>query len=122
MADKLGPRVIVQVGKGKNGKAVYSYMLKKTAQNFGFTIEKKIPQRKGKSGRIVVQRGAVGSGSITVPLGKNKKTSKGNPQTASIPMPAGMTIPKIQEFLKKAKKNKPEYFTTKDGISWPVEG
>ncbi|NEP01251.1 MAG: hypothetical protein F6K58_21850 [Symploca sp. SIO2E9] len=120
MAGKIGPRVIVQVGKGKNGKAVYSYMLKKIADNFGFTIEKKIPQRKGKNGRIIVQRGSVGRGSITVPLSARAKTPKGNTRTASIPIPEGMTIPKIQAFLQKAKKNKPEYFVSMDGRSWPV--
>lgn len=119
--DKLGPRCIVQVGKGKNGKAVYSYMLEKTAKHFGLPIEKKIPSRKGKSGRIISIRGSqAGSSSITVPLGDRFKTPKGTLKTARMPMPPGMDIPKIQTFLKRATKNKPKTFTTSDGVSYPV--
>ncbi|NER26443.1 MAG: hypothetical protein F6J89_02150 [Symploca sp. SIO1C4] len=120
MAGKLGPRVTMQIGKDKNGKPIYSYVLKSTAENFGFNFLNRIAQRKGKKGQVVVQRGSVGAGSIKVPLGPRKKTPKGNPKMGSIPMGAGMNIPKIQEFLKTAKKNKPEYFVTLDGRSWPV--
>lgn len=122
MAEKKGPRAIYLVGKGKGGKAIYSYMLKKNGEHFGFTSEKKIPQSKGKNGRIVVKRGSTsGDNAITVPMGARYKTRKGTPRTLQIPMPNGMTIPKIQEFLKKAKKNKPASFTTADGITYPVE-
>lgn len=118
---KLGPRVTVLVGKGKTGKAVYSYMLKSVADNFGFKPEAKIPQSKSKKGHIVVKRGSMsGASAIKVPKGKNAKTPKGNQKYVSIPLPGGMTIPKTQEFLKKATKNKPEYFVTADGRTFPI--
>ncbi|MEQ8383328.1 MAG: hypothetical protein RH949_13300 [Coleofasciculus sp. A1-SPW-01] len=122
MAEKKGPRSIYFVGKGKNGKAIYSYMLRSTGDHFGFTPEKKIPQSKGKNGRIVTKRGSTsGANAITVPMGPQFKTKKGSPKTRQIPLPNGMTIPKTQEFLKKAKKNRPLFFTTSDGITYPVE-
>ena len=118
MAEKLGPRVIVLVGKDKDGKAVYSNMLKRTADYFGFTPYKGIPSRKSSRGRIIVTRGAKGSGSIKVPTGKT--TTKGSTAYKAIPMPNGMSIPKVAEFLKKATKNKPTSFVTEDGRTWPV--
>ena len=36
MTRELGPRVTVAVGKGKDGKGIYSYMLKKHADFFKF--------------------------------------------------------------------------------------
>lgn len=118
---KLGPRAIVAVGKNSKGKAIYSYMLKRTAENFGFQIQKTIPTVKSKKGINVPRRGSKsGANAIMVPKGKNDKTSKGNVKMVRIPMPGSMTIPKIQAFLQKAGKNKPEYFVTSDGRTYPV--
>lgn len=117
---EFGPRAIVAVGKDKNGKAIYSRMLKKIADNFGFAVINKIPTRKSKTGRNVPIRGSKGSGSIKVPYGANAKTKKGAKRYAHIPMPPEMTIAKISNFLATAKKNKPETFVSEDGRTWPV--
>lgn len=114
---KLGPRATVPVGKNKEGKATYSYMLKSTAEYFGLSIIK-TPTRKNKLGRQVSARGAVGGDRIKVPTGK--KTRKGVMKYKSMPMPAGMNIPKVQAFLKRCTKNKPESFVSGDGRTWPV--
>ncbi len=114
---KLGPRATVAVGKNKEGKATYSYMLKGTAEFFGLAPVKS-PGRKSKLGRQVSIRGSMGGAKIQVPTGR--KTRKGATKYKSMPMPAGMSIPKIQAFLKKCTKNKPESFVTDDGRTWPV--
>lgn len=119
---KLGPRVTVQFaaaskgGKDKAAKgASYIYMLKSTAEFYGF---KSVPSAavKTKKGKTIAVRGCVGSGSIKVPAGeKNGKTSY-----KSIPVPAGATIADIQKFLKSATKSKPASFASVDGKSYPV--
>ena len=116
---ELGPRVTVAVGKDKNGKAIYSYMLKKHADYFSFPgVQNSIVTRKSAKGRTVPIRGSVGQGHIKVPTGK--KTAKKANQYYQMPMPAGMTIAKIGAFLASAKKNKPDSFVTQDGITFPV--
>lgn len=112
----LGPRVTVAVGKSKKGKTLYSFMLESTAKNFGFPFEKKTVTRKSKTGGLVIIRGSFRAKSIKVPAGKNKKTKKGHIKYLQIPMPVGMTIPKIQAFLQKATKNKPTTFISDDGL------
>ena len=120
MARELGPRTTVLVGKNKKSQNIYSFMLKKTAEYFDFPgVQTKLPVRVGKkSKRATAIRGAVGQGHIKIPTGK--KTQKGAVQYAQVPMPAGMTIPKIETFLKTAKRNKPEFFVTQDGTTYPV--
>ncbi len=113
----LGPRVTVAVGKAKSGKTIYSYMLEKVAKNYGFSIEKKTPTRKSKTGVVIPIRGSKGNKHIKVPVSKTAKTKKGHTKYHQIPMPGGMTIPKIAAFLKKATKNKPTYFISDDGLS-----
>ena len=118
---KLGPRVTIAVGKGSDGKAVYSYMLKKNAELFGFKATTSAI-RKGKGGRIINYRGAAsGEGAIKVPTGKTKKIKDTTHKIyVRMPMPSGMSINKIQAFLKKATKNKPDHFVSADGQTWPV--
>lgn len=121
---KLGPRIPVTfraAGK-KPGKRVF--MLKKTAEYFGF---KAAPYtKKDKKGRSIPVRGAVGSGSIKVPS-KEQGTTTYNKKTIKyfklkrIPVPGDATIVEIQAFLKKATKNKPETFYSVDGTSHPVD-
>ncbi|MEM7593290.1 MAG: hypothetical protein AAF383_17545 [Cyanobacteria bacterium P01_A01_bin.83] len=115
----LGPRVTVAVGKRKDGKAIYSYMLEKNAKLFGFSTEKKTPTRKSKKGIIIPIRGSKGTKHIKIPIG-DKKTTKGSQKYAQVPMPGSMTIPKISAFLSKATKNKPKYFVSDDGIQHPI--
>ncbi|AFY54392.1 hypothetical protein Riv7116_1851 [Rivularia sp. PCC 7116] len=116
---ELGPRVTVAVGKDSTGKAIYSYMLKKHADFFKFPgVQNKIVTRKNKKGKPVAIRGAIGQGHIKVPTGK--KSKKGAKRYYQMPMPAGMTIAKIGEFLKTASKNKPDSFVTEDGVTYPI--
>ena len=116
---ELGPRVTVAVGKGKDGKAIYSYMLKKHADYFSFPgVQNSIVTKQVKKGRTIAIRGSVGQGHIKVPTGK--ETAKKAKQYFQMPMPAGMTIAKIGAFLATAKKNKPESFVTQDGVTFPV--
>lgn len=112
----LGPRVTVAVGSTKNRKVLYSFMLKSVADNYGFKAQKKTPTTKSKTGFLVPIRGSKGNKHIKVPVGKNAKTKKGHIKYHQIPMPAGMTIPKIVTFLQKAGKNKPSYFISDDGL------
>lgn len=117
----LGPRVTVKFGKVKvknETKEAYVYMRKATAELFGFAFEEKIKIRIGKNKQRVPIKGSVGAGSIKVYTGK--KTTKGHRQIARIPVPGNATILEIQNFLKTAKKNKPENFFSVDGQSWPV--
>lgn len=121
MAGKLGPRVTVAVGKDSKGIAIYSFMLKKHADYFKFPgVQKTIVTRKGKKGKVVAIRGAIGQGHIKVPTDLPGK--KGGKKYYQMPMPAGMTIAKIGAFLKTASKNKPESFVTQDGVTYPVAG
>ena len=116
---KLGPRVTVSVGRGKNGKAIHSFMLKATAELFGFQALKDT-NHKSKNNRVVSFRGSK-SNAIKVPTGKTKKVGKVTRHLyKSIPMPGEMNIPKIQVFLKKATKNKPDHFVTSDGQTHSV--
>ncbi|NEO34267.1 MAG: hypothetical protein F6K36_28465 [Symploca sp. SIO3C6] len=116
----FGPRTSVIVGRDSKNKSLVSYMLKRIAEHYGFSITKTLPQTRSKNGRIVVKRGSVMHGSIKVPVSNTAVTRKGNRKYHEIPMPAGMTILKIQSFLQKAKKNKPDHFVSIDGRSWPV--
>ncbi|GAX44717.1 hypothetical protein NIES4075_57360 [Tolypothrix sp. NIES-4075] len=125
---KLGPRVTVQfasakrqskTAKGAGQKpegAAYVYMLKSTAELFGF---KAVPSAgvKTKKGNTIAVRGSKGSGSIKVPVGDSKD---GKQKYKSIPVPAGATIADIQKFLKTATKTKPTSFSSVDGRSYPV--
>ncbi|MUL39313.1 hypothetical protein [Gloeocapsopsis dulcis] len=121
MAEKLGPRVTVVVGKGKGGKTIHSFMLKRTADYYGFE-SLKLATKKNRLGRQVSFRGSQGAGSIMVPTSRTKKTKTGVITLyKAVPMPNGMNVPKIQEFLKKAKKNKPKHFRTVDGRTYPVD-
>jgi hypothetical protein len=122
MADKKGPRAIYQVGTGERRKKLYSYFLQKNGDHFGFKPEDKVPVTKNKkTGSYVAFRGSTsGANAITVPMGARYKTAKGTPKTMQIPMPNEMTIPKIQAFLRKASKNRPTWFVTRDGITYPV--
>lgn len=129
----IGPRVTVSVGSKKVGTAnvtLYSYMPKTVADLFGF---KPISAPKSKdrtvNGKKVAGsliRGSLGAGSIKVPIGKpTKKKSKSGGNTTvqkyrSIPMPNGATNVMIVAFLKKASKNKPASFVSRDGRTYPV--
>lgn len=121
----LGPRVSVVVGQVKNsdGKnvAAISYMLESTAKLFGFKPARANELvRKNRKGNLVPIRGAKGN-SIKIPTGKTK-TTRGvkHDVLVQIPMPGGMTIPKIRAFLGKSTKN-PAYFVSSDGIQHPVK-
>lgn len=124
MATKHGPRVIVAFGKDpKTKKATYVRMTKSVAEYFGFQQEKKVPTRKSSKGRIIPVPGSVGAGSIKVPSGKFGKAGADKVKSVlykSIPVPSGATLPQIEAFLKKATKNKPESFVSRDGRSWPI--
>lgn len=119
MAEKLGPRVTVAVGKDKSGKAVYSYMLKKHATYFDFPgTQNSIVTKTSKNKRTYPIRGTVGEGHIKVPT--KVKLKNGATRFVQMPMPGSMTIAKISAFLKTARKNKPESFVTEDGVTYPV--
>lgn len=129
----IGPRVTVAVGSRKVGnqtQILYSYMPKTVADLFGF---KPAPNAKAKdrtvSGKKITGgliRGSFGAGAIKVPVGKptKKKNAAGKAVSVqkyrSIPMPGGMTNTMISTFLKKASKNKPTSFVSRDGRSYPV--
>lgn len=125
----IGPRVTVSIGSKKVGTktvVLYSYMPKTIADLFGF---KAISAPKS-VGRVIngkktegnLLRGSVGAGSIKVPIGKAPASGKrkGIQKFRSIPMPNGVTNVMIVAFLKKATKNKPDRFVSKDGRTYPV--
>lgn len=129
----IGPRVTVSVGSKKVGNAnvtFYSYMPKTVADLFGFKAisapKSKDRTVNGKKVAGSLIRGSFGAGSIKVPIGKpTKKKSKTGGTTSvqkfrSIPMPGGVTNVMIAAFLKKATKNKPASFVSRDGRSYPV--
>lgn len=129
----IGPRVTVTVGTKKDGtvsKTLYSYMPKVVADLFGF---KAIAAPKSKDRTVGTKkiagsliRGSSGAGSIKVPIGKpiKKKNKTGGTTSVqkyrSIPMPNGVTNVMIAAFLKKATKNKPTSFVSRDGRTYPV--
>lgn len=129
----IGPRVTVSVGSKKVGTTnitLYSYMPKTVADLFGFKAisapkakDRTVNGKKVAGGLI---RGSLGAGSIKVPIGKpTKKKSKSGGSTSvqkyrSIPMPGGATNVMISAFLKKASKNKPTSFVSRDGKTYPV--
>jgi hypothetical protein len=141
----LGDRVTVAVGKDKNGHAIYSYMLKSVATYFGLTALTSTPTKNNKFGDPIPSRGSKGGGSIKIPINqrtavkippppksgspaqhhkppapKSKTTVKITKRILSMPMPAGMTIAKIAQFLKTATKNKPTEFISSRGRTHPV--
>ena len=129
----IGPRVTVAIGSKKVGSAtvtLYSYMPKTVADLFGFkpvaapkAKDRTVNGKKVAGGLI---RGSIGAGSIKVPIGKpTKKKSKSGGSTSvqkyrSIPVPNGATNAMIVAFLKKASKNKPGSFVSRDGRTYPV--
>ena len=125
----IGPRVTVSIGSKKVGTktvVLYSYMPKTVADLFGFKAIS-APKSAGKTvggkkteGNLI--RGSVGAGSIKVPIGKapSRGINKGKQKYRSIPMPSGATNVMIVAFLKKATKNKPDRFVSKDGRTYPV--
>lgn len=128
---KLGPRTSVLVGTVKKkvgGKDVtvklVSNMAASTAALFGFKSEtiRSTPAKtsggKTKAPRLI--RGSKGAGSIKVPAGTTSKAKGGVVKYVSIPMPAGTTLNQIEAFLKKATKNKPTSFVSKDGRTHPI--
>jgi hypothetical protein len=126
----IGPRVSVlvaqitkKVGSKSTKTNVYSYMRKATAEFFGFKVANAVSTPASKTGtKKVAQlvRGSVGSGSIKVPVPKNTKDKTKAQKYRQIPIPAGVGLVQIQSFLKKATKNKPESFVSKDGRTYPV--
>lgn len=129
----IGPRVTVAVGTKKVGNAtvtLYSYMPKTIADLYGFKAISAPKSKDHKVGGKTVAggliRGSFGAGSIKVPLGKpTKKKSASGKQVSvqkfrSIPMPNGATNVMIVAFLKKATKNKPVSFVSRDGRTYPV--
>jgi hypothetical protein len=109
---------------------MYSYMPKTVADLYGFkpiaapkAKDRTVNGKKVTGGLI---RGSLGAGSIRVPIGKpiKKKSKTGGTTTVqkyrSIPVPNGATNAMIVAFLKKASKNKPASFVSRDGRSYPV--
>lgn len=122
---KLGQRVTVEIGSTKVGNKtvkIYSYMLKSVADRFGFkeaTNPGATIKRGSKSIKIVV-RGSR-SNSIKIPVGEAKAGDKKGTQYVS--MPTGIaSITQVKAFLKKATKNKPKTFVSKDGRTHSVGG
>lgn len=122
----LGPRVTVVFGKVTTGKrkgqTMYTYMLKSTADYFGFKAAPKAVGKKPKKGQPRLIRGSKGGGSIKVAM-KRAGTAKGGKSVTrfrSIPVPPGATLQDCQKFLQGASKNKPESFASKDGQTYPV--
>ncbi|MBW4421543.1 MAG: hypothetical protein KME13_20350 [Myxacorys californica WJT36-NPBG1] len=129
----IGPRVTVAIGSKKVGNqtvTLYSYMPKTVADLFGFKAvaapKAKDRTQNGKKITGGLIRGSIGAGSIKVPIGKptKKKNAAGKQVTVqkyrSIPVPNGATNAMIVAFLKKASKNKPDRFVSRDGRSYPV--
>jgi hypothetical protein len=112
-------------GKDQNVKLV-SYMSKATADFFGFktesvkTVAGKTAAGKTKAPRLI--RGSRGAGSIKVPAGKTSAGKGSKQKYKSIPLPSGTTLVQTEAFLKKATKNKPTSFVSKDGITYPITG
>jgi hypothetical protein len=128
---KLGPRASVVIGTVKKkvgGKDVtvklISFMSATTAAFYGFKAEAvKSTATKNAAGKVQAPRlirGSVGAGSIKVPAGVASKAKGGTQKFKSIPMPAGATNVQIEAFLKKATKNKPKSFVSRDGRTYPV--
>ena len=121
---KRGPRATVLFKQGSgNTPTKRVYMLKSTADFFGFKIDKGIKITRNKT-RLTV-RGSFGAGSIKVPTGRtgttrvNGKTVKYE-KTVDIPVPSGANIEDIRKFLRTATKNKPDRFATIYGRVYPV--
>lgn len=125
----IGARVTVVVAtkKTKDGsKTFYSYMPKAVADLFGFkaiAAPKSKSKVKGREGTLL--RGSIGAGSIKVPIGKPTTKKVGGKTVKvqkyrSIPIPNGVSNAGIAAFLRKATKNKPEKFVSKDGRTYPV--
>jgi hypothetical protein len=120
---KLGSRVTVEFAAAKSsGKkgvkssgARYIYVLKSTAEALGLKTVAAAGV-KTKKGNTIAVRGAVGSGSIKVPVGDSKNGKK---QYKRIPVPGNATINEIRQFLSKASK-KPESFVTVNGRTYPI--
>ena len=130
----IGPRVTVTIGTKKVGNqtvVLYSYMPKTVSDLFGFkpisapkSKDRTVNGKKVSGGLI---RGSIGAGSIKVPIGKPlKKKIKATGKFGmvqkfrSIPMPNGANNTMIAAFLKKATKNKPDRFVSKDGRTYPI--
>ncbi len=129
----IGPRVTVAIGSKKVGNAtvtLYSYMPKTVADLYGFKAISAPKSKDRKVGGKTITggliRGSIGAGSIKVPIGKpvKKKSASGTSTSVqkyrSIPMPNGATNAMIVAFLRKATKNKPTSFVSRDGRSYPV--
>ncbi|MBE9215689.1 hypothetical protein IQ247_23990 [Plectonema cf. radiosum LEGE 06105] len=126
MANKgkpLGPRVTVlfgdvkRTGRGKQattkGSARYVYMLKSTAEFFGFKV---VPNAQvvTKNKATLAVRGSSGAGSIKLYVKSGDKN-----KAVRIPVPGGATITEIKAFLQKATKV-PESFTSVNGRQYPI--
>lgn len=129
----IGPRITVVIGTKKVGNetvTLYSYMPKAVADLFGFKGVAAPKSKDRKVGNKTITgnllRGSSGAGSIKVPIGKpiKKKNAKGKQTSVqkyrSIPVPNGATNVMIVAFLKKATKNKPTSFVSRDGRTYPV--
>lgn len=126
----IGARVTVAIvtKKLKSGqsKTFYSYMPKVVADLFGFkAIAAPKSQTKDKKREGSLLRGSVGAGSIKVPVGKPISKKVGGKTTKvqkfrSIPIPNGVSNVGIAAFLRKATKNKPAFFVSKNGRTYPV--
>jgi hypothetical protein len=122
---KLGSRVTVRYAVESGNQPVYVYMLKSTAEFFGFKYDKVALKTTKKNYKIPV-RGSVGAKSIKIPTGKYKTyTTKGKSLKIEIfkriPIPTSGNLIKTIKFLKSATKNKPEKFISPDGRTWPVQ-
>lgn len=111
---ELGPRVTVYVGEitvNKKKVKVYSNPLKSTAEYFGIK-EAENPEGKSKNG---IEYSIVGVQGNAIKI----RTEQG--RYKSFPMPQGMKIKDIKNFLKtNCTKNKPKAFVSPRGRTHSV--
>lgn len=98
---------------------IYSFMKKATADYFGYTgvttVPRSTPSSSGGSNNAKPKRllrGSLRAGSIKL-IGTDGKSK-------SIPIPAGISVDDTEKFVRKATKNKPVGFVTKDGKYIPL--
>ena len=116
-------RVPVQFRAKGRKPARYVYMLKETADYFGFKIA--ALTKKNSKGYTIPVRGSTGAGSISLPT-KIAATAKVNGKTVKyfkrrkVPVPGDTNLTEIRAFVNRATRNKPETFASVDGIVHPV--
>lgn len=128
VAKKVGKRVAVHVATmidpdTKQERKLFTYMLEKTANYFGFPSSGVMASDLDKNKNPYWWRPSKAN-AVRVPKAVVKSTAAGVPDKyryASIPMPREMRIEDIARFLATATKNQPNSFAVKSGRHYSVD-